>query len=169
MQSSNMLEERPDRADGYGCFLQVSLSERSGGSHGEGCPSGSFSASSMAARSSSVGSGVISNSTTAQAKVDGTPGRWELPVGRRLLIPLAVVLVPAFAGTAAAAPAKPVSWAARQIKAVTAAGLMDAKNVASVRADDPLTAQALEDLAFGLKQVLAANEEPPAEPDPLPV
>jgi cell wall-associated NlpC family hydrolase len=89
-------------------------------------------------------------------------------VGRRLLIPLAVVLALAGAGTAAAAPVKPTSWAAAQIKAVTAAGLMDGTSVATFHADDPLTAQALENLAFGLKEYLAAEAEPPAEPAPLP-
>jgi len=88
-------------------------------------------------------------------------------VGRRLLIPLAVVPVLAFAGTAAATPAKPVSWAAPQIRAVTAAGLMDGKDLASFHADDPLTAQALEDLVFGLKQRIA--EEAPAPEPMLPV
>jgi cell wall-associated NlpC family hydrolase len=89
-------------------------------------------------------------------------------VGRRLLIPLAVVLALASAGTAVAAPAKPTSWAAAQIKAVTAAGLMDGTSVATFHADDPLTAQALENLAFGLKEYLAAEAEPPAEAAPVP-
>jgi cell wall-associated NlpC family hydrolase len=88
-------------------------------------------------------------------------------VGRRLLIPLAVVLALAFAATAAATPAKPASWATPQIRAVTAAGLMGAKSVAAFRADDPLTAQALEDLVFGLKQHIA-EEEPAPEPTPVP-
>jgi cell wall-associated NlpC family hydrolase len=107
----------------------------------------------MAARSSSEGSGVISSFTGRQAKVDRTRGRWELMMGRRRL---ALLVVPAFvfAGTAAASPS-PGSWAAPQIRAVTAAGLMGATNVSSFRAGDPLTAQALEDLAFGLKQRIA--------------
>jgi cell wall-associated NlpC family hydrolase len=89
-------------------------------------------------------------------------------VGRRLLIPFAAVLALAFAAAAAAAPAKPTSWATAQIKAVTAAGLMDGTSVATFHADDPLTAQALENLAFGLKEYLAAEAEPPAAPAPLP-
>jgi cell wall-associated NlpC family hydrolase len=73
---------------------------------------------------------------------------------RRLLV-VALVPVLALAGTAAAASSKPVSWAAPQIQVVTAAGLMDAKDAASFRAADPLTAQSLENLAFSLKQRLA--------------
>ena len=46
------------------------------------------------------------------------------------------------------------SWAAPQIRAVTAAGLMGT-DVASFRAADPLTAQALENLVFDLKARLA--------------
>ena len=75
-------------------------------------------------------------------------------MGRRLL---AFALVPGLglASAAAASSAKPTSWAAPQIRVVAAAGLMDAHDVASFRASDPLTAQALEDLAFALKQRLA--------------
>jgi cell wall-associated NlpC family hydrolase len=65
----------------------------------------------------------------------------------------------------AAASAKPAahSWAAPEIKAVTAAGLMDGKDVATFRADAQLTTQALENLVFGLKQSLF-----PPEPVPVP-
>src|ERR1700724_1188053 len=100
----------------------------------------------MAARSSSEGFGVISSFTTMQAKVAPERGRCQLAMDRRLL---AVGLFPvlALAGTAASS-SKPVSWAAPQIRVVTAAGLMDAKDVASFRAADPLTAQSLENLAF---------------------
>jgi cell wall-associated NlpC family hydrolase len=75
-------------------------------------------------------------------------------MGRRRL---ALLLVPAFvfASAAAASPSRPGSWAAPQIRAVTAAGLMGATNAASFRAGDPLTAQALEDLSFGLKGRIA--------------
>src|SRR5579859_1488200 len=78
----------------------------------------------------------------------------ETEMGRRFL---AVTLVPglALASAAAASSAKPTSWAAPQIREVAAAGLMDAHDVASFRASDPLTAQTLEDLAFALKQRLA--------------
>ena len=89
----------------------------------------------------------------------------ELTMGRRSLT---VVLLFAFvfAGAAAASTSKPVSWAAPQIRAVTAAGLMGAPNLASFHADDPLTAQALEDLAFGLKERLRpAPRRAPGRPD----
>jgi cell wall-associated NlpC family hydrolase len=82
-------------------------------------------------------------------------------VGRRLPTAAACALV--LAGTAAGAPAKPSSWAAPEIRQVTAAGLMGAKDAASFRPDDALTAQALENLVFDLKQRLA-----PPEPEPLP-
>ena len=117
----------------------------------------------MAARSSSAGSGVISSFITLQAKVAPGRGRCQLAMDRRLL---AVSLVPvlAFAGTAAASSSKPVSWAAPQIRVVAAAGLMDAKNAATFRPADPLTAQSLENLAFNLKQRFAP---PPVAPPPV--
>jgi cell wall-associated NlpC family hydrolase len=83
-------------------------------------------------------------------------------MGRRLL---PVLLVPALVlagASAASGAAKQVSWAAPQIRAVTAAGLMDATSVATFRPNDPLTAQTLEDLGFALKQLTAPPvEEPP--------
>jgi cell wall-associated NlpC family hydrolase len=85
-------------------------------------------------------------------------------VTRRLLI-AACLLALAFAASAAASPAKPVSWAAPQIRAVTAAGLMGAGDVASFRAADPLTAQSLENLVFDLKARLAPPVVLPV-PDP---
>ena len=118
----------------------------------------------MAARSSSEGSGVISSFTTMQAKAARGLGRCQLMMGRRLLLVVALVPVSALAGTAAASSSKPVSWAAPQIRVVAAAGLMDAKDVASFRAADPLTAQSLENLAFSLKQWLAP---PPVQPPPV--
>jgi cell wall-associated NlpC family hydrolase len=111
----------------------------------------------MAARSSSEGSGVISSFTTMQAKAAGGRGRCQVAMDHRLLV-LGLVPVLALAGTAAASSSKPASWAAPQIRVVTAAGLMDATDVASFRPTDPLTAQSLENLAFDLKQRLA----PPA-------
>ena len=82
--------------------------------------------------------------------------------------PLILAMVPALvlAGTAAASVSKPTrSWAAPEIRAVAAAGLMGAKDVPSFRANDALTAQALENLAFDLKLRLAPPvEEPPPEP-----
>jgi cell wall-associated NlpC family hydrolase len=97
---------------------------------------------------------VISSFTTTQAKAERGRGRCQLTMDRRLLV-VALVPVLALAGTAAAASSKPGSWAAPQIRVVTAAGLMDAKDAASFRAADPLTAQSLENLAFSLKQRLA--------------
>jgi len=117
----------------------------------------------MAARSSSEGSGVISSFTTTQAKGERGRGRCQLMMDRRLLV-VALVPVLALAGTATAASSSPVSWAAPQIRVVTAAGLMDPKDAASFRAADPLTAQSLENLAFGLKQRLVP---PPLQPAPV--
>jgi cell wall-associated NlpC family hydrolase len=89
-------------------------------------------------------------------------------VDRRLLA-VAVLPALALAGTAAASSSKPAaSWATPEIRAVTAAGLMEAKDVASFRANDALTAQALENLAFDLQQRLAPPEpEPPVSPEPV--
>jgi len=120
----------------------------------------------MAARSSSDGSGVISSSISTKAKVLRGLGRLEPIVGRRLLTAAVLLaLVPA-----ASADAKPVagSWANPEIRAVTAAGLMGAKDVSSFRPNDPLTAQALENLVFDLKERLAPPEVEPL-PDPTPV
>jgi cell wall-associated NlpC family hydrolase len=123
----------------------------------------------MAARSASEGSGVISRLTAMQAKAVHGRGRCEQEMDRRLLI-VALVPVLALAGTAAAASSKPVSWAAPQIRVVAAAGLLDAKDVASFRAADPLTAQSLENLAFGLTQRLAPAPvvAPPVVPPVVP-
>ena len=64
-------------------------------------------------------------------------------------------LVPTGAAAAssgrAGAPAQ--SWAASEIRTVTAAGLMG-NDAAGFRPQDPLTAQELEDLVFGLKQTV---------------
>jgi cell wall-associated NlpC family hydrolase len=91
-------------------------------------------------------------------------------MGRRLLLVVALVPASALAGTAAASSLKPVSWAAPQIRVVTAAGLMDATDAASFRAADPLTAQSLENLAFSLKQRLAPLPvlQPPVVPPVVP-
>ena len=97
-----------------------------------------------------------------QAKAARGLGRCHVAMDRRLLV-VALVPVLALAGTAAASSSKPVSWAAPQIRVVAAAGLMDAKDVASFRPADPLTAQSLENLAFDLKQRLAPPVvQPPA-------
>jgi cell wall-associated NlpC family hydrolase len=90
-------------------------------------------------------------------------------VGRRLLASVFLLPVLAVASTAAASPAKVTSWAAPEIRAVTAAGLMGAKDAASFRPNDPLTAQALENLAFDLQQRTAPPPEPPVDPQPAPV
>jgi cell wall-associated NlpC family hydrolase len=91
-------------------------------------------------------------------------------VGRRLLASVFLLPVLAVASTAAASPAKVTSWAAPEIRAVTAAGLMGAKDAASFRPNDPLTAQALENLAFDLQQRTPPPPEPPVDPpvDPQP-
>jgi hypothetical protein len=90
-------------------------------------------------------------------------------VGRRFLLLAIVVPGLALAGTAAASVSRPASsWAAPEIRAVAAAGLMGAKDVASFRPGDALTAQTLENVAFDLKQRLAPPVEQPL-PDPEPV
>jgi cell wall-associated NlpC family hydrolase len=88
-------------------------------------------------------------------------------VGRRLFIAATLLaLVPA--GSAAAsvhAAGKPArSWAASEIRTVTAAGLMGTKDAsADFRPTDDLTAQTLEDLVFGLQQTVF-----PPDPTPIP-
>ena len=92
-------------------------------------------------------------------------------MGRRLAIAVAVLaLVPAGAAAASAGGAgKPArSWAAGEIRSVTAAGLMGTQDAASFRPDDPLTAQALEDLVFGLKQTVFPPDPTPAPPPAYP-
>ena len=84
-------------------------------------------------------------------------------MGRRLLA-VAVLPALALAGSAAASSSKQASWATPEIRAVAAAGLMDATDVASFRPNDPLTAQTLENLAFDLQQRFAPPE--PAGPGP---
>jgi cell wall-associated NlpC family hydrolase len=85
-------------------------------------------------------------------------------MGRRLLIGFAVVPALFCAATATAGtPTAAQSWAAPQIRLVTAAGLFDASTAASFHPDDALTAQALEDLSFELKQRLI-EAEPATEP-----
>src|SRR5581483_8287331 len=56
------------------------------------------------------------------------------------------------------------TWDTAQIRTVVAAGMMDARSVASFRGADPLTAQELEDLAFDLKARLAETEPEPLVP-----
>src|SRR5919201_5573389 len=78
-------------------------------------------------------------------------------VGRRPAI-AAVLVALVLAGPAPAAPSRSASWAAAEIRAVAGAGLMDATSVSSFRPDDPLTAQALENLALGLRARLVASQ-----------
>ena len=79
-------------------------------------------------------------------------------MSRRLsLLACAALLSPAAA--AHAGTQRPSSWAAPQIRAVAAAGLMDATNVQTFRGSDPLTAQALENLVFEIKARLATAPE----------
>lgn len=87
-------------------------------------------------------------------------------MGRRLLIAAAILaLVQAGAASAGGAARPARSWAAGEIRSVTAAGLMGTTDAASFRPDDPLTAQALEDLVFGLKQTVFPPD-PAYPPDP---
>jgi uncharacterized protein YheU (UPF0270 family) len=107
---------------------------------------------------------VISSSTRKKTKAGAEAGRCELAVTRRR-VSFVCVLSLVFASSAAASTAKPVSsWAAPQIRAVTAAGLMGT-DLASFRPADPLTAQTLENLVFDLKTRLAP---PVAQPLPAP-
>ena len=86
-------------------------------------------------------------------------------MGRRLLVAFAVVPVLVCTAAATAGTSKPAqSWAAPQIKLVTAAGFFDAATAASFHPDDVLTAQALEDLSFELQQWFALAQ-PTTEPE----
>src|SRR4051812_27051141 len=118
----------------------------------------SASAARIAARSSSEGSGVISTFTTFNPKVEGRRGRWANRVGRRISVISCLALL-ACSGAAHAGTKAPDSWATPQIRAVTSAGLMGAKDVQTFRAGDALTAQALENLVFDLKARLSPQPE----------
>jgi cell wall-associated NlpC family hydrolase len=83
-------------------------------------------------------------------------------MSRRLSL-LACAALLSSAAAAHAGPQTPSSWAAPQIRAVAAAGLMGATNVQTFRGSDPLTAQALENLVFDLEARLAP---PPEAGDP---
>ncbi len=72
----------------------------------------------------------------------------------RGLIAAAAALALVHTGAAAASGKPNRSWAAPQIQTVTAAGLMGAKTPAAFRPNNPLTAQALANLVFGLSQVV---------------
>src|SRR6478672_9048426 len=79
-------------------------------------------------------------------------------MGRRLSL-LACAAVLSSSAAAHAGTKTPASWAAPQIRAVAAAGLMGATNVQAFRGSDPLTAQALENLVFDIKTRLAPAPE----------
>ena len=79
-------------------------------------------------------------------------------VGRRISI-LSCFALLACSGAAHAGTKTPASWATPQIRAVTSAGLMGAKDIQSFHAGDALTAQALENLVFDLKARLAPEPE----------
>ena len=123
----------------------------------------------MAARSSSVGSGVMSRFIRFKAKVLRKLGRFGGEVGLRVAIAAGVVaLASATAALGAGNPSR--SWAAPEIQAVAAADLMGTKNPATFRPTAKLTAQALENLVFALKQRLfpPLPAEPPAPVVPPP-
>jgi cell wall-associated NlpC family hydrolase len=81
-------------------------------------------------------------------------------VGVRVSIAAALLLlVPAGAGTAAS-PSR--TWAAPQIQVVTSAGVMSPSDPAVFQPGETLTAQALEDLVFALRQTLATAAPSPA-------
>jgi cell wall-associated NlpC family hydrolase len=89
-------------------------------------------------------------------------------VGLRIAIVAgALALVHVAAATSAGDPAR--SWAEREIQTVAAADVMGTKNPATFRPAAKLTAQALENLAFALKQRLFPPlPATPTEPPPLP-
>src|SRR5260370_23093294 len=76
------------------------------------------------------------------------------------------MLVPT--GGAAAATKPSGSWAGPEIRTVAAAGLMGATDAATFRGSDRLTAQTLENLVFGLKQVVFPPDPTPQPPVPPP-
>ena len=110
----------------------------------------------MAARSSSLGSGLISIFTNAKSKVFVRSGRSEVYVGLRLGV-IAGVLVLLPAGSALASTHRShhsSSWALPEIRVVTGAGLMGTKSPATFRPGAKLTDQALANLVFQLQQLL---------------
>ena len=118
----------------------------------------------MAARSSSLGSGLISIFTNAKSKVIVRSGRSGVYVGLRIGV-IAAVLVLLPAGSALASTHRSGSWALPEIRVVTGAGLMGTKSPATFRPGAKLTDQALANLVFQLQQLLA----PPAPPAPVPI
>jgi cell wall-associated NlpC family hydrolase len=117
----------------------------------------------MAARSASLGSGLISVSTDQEIKVRSRPGRSRAYVGLRIgVIAVVVALLPV--GSAAASAHRAGSWALPEIRVVTGVGLMGTKSPATFHPDAKLTNQALANLVFDLQRLLG----PPAPPAPAP-
>jgi cell wall-associated NlpC family hydrolase len=117
----------------------------------------------MAARSSSLGSGLISVSTDQEIKVRSRPGRSRAYVGLRIgVIAVVVALLPV--GSATASGNRAGSWALPEIRVVTGVGLMGTKSPATFHPDAKLTNQALANLVFDLQRLLG----PPAPPAPAP-
>ena len=88
-------------------------------------------------------------------------------MGRRLLIAAALLaLVPAGAPPPRGTRGKPAQLVGPRDQNLTAAGLMGDEGAADFRPADPLTAQALEDLVFGLKGTGLSR---PTRPVPAPV
>ena len=85
-------------------------------------------------------------------------------MGHRLLLPAAAFAAALACVAAASARTVPPDWAGPQIRAVARAGLMGTSNPATFRPNDVLTAQALENLAFGL----TLRVFPPVAPTPVP-
>lgn len=116
----------------------------------------------MAARSSSLGSGVISIFTVFQRKVFA---RSALQRGLWIGVGFAALgLVQA--GGASAKAHRAVSWALPEIRVVTADGLMGAKAPTAFRPNDTLTDQALANLVFDLQHLLAPPPAPVTPPPP---
>jgi cell wall-associated NlpC family hydrolase len=111
----------------------------------------------MAARSSSLGSGVISRFTFFQGKVFVRIG---LRGGAGIAAAVAALaFVPA--GTAHAGVRQAARWwALPQIRIVTGDGLMGTRSPTTFRPTGTLTDQALANLVFGLKQLFAPPPSP---------
>jgi cell wall-associated NlpC family hydrolase len=131
----------------------------------------------MAARSSGLGSGLISGSTAPQPKALGRFGRYESRMRRPVLLAaccLSLLAPPALAATRAAASygpnarklqsvVPPKSWDKAEIRLVVNHGLM-ARSVASFRANDVLTQGELATLVAALTQQPADVPANPAAP-----
>ena len=85
---------------------------------------------------------------------------------RVAILAIVLALVPTGAALASGNPSH--SWAEAEIQTVAAADLMGTKNPATFRPRATLTAQALENLVFGLKRTLFPPPLPATPPAPLP-